>query len=180
MKLLPKPIYSFASFLSIASGLLILFVAGLTVADVVQRSIFDRSILGTVEITTLMLVAIAFLGLASAEIDNRHVSVDLLERHLSPSVRRALNIVRIILLVVIGFVLIWGLSNNFWSSLERSETTNGILRLFTWPAKLVLTLSFFLYFIVAIWKSFNELIDSRSNVGGDLEKDVDYEFGRES
>ena len=38
------------------------------------------------------------------------------------------------------------------SAVERGETTNDILRLPTWPAKLVLLVSFAAFFVVAVWK----------------------------
>ncbi len=156
MSPLPRPVYLISSSLSIASGVLILFVAGLTVADVIQRSVFGKSILGTMEISTLVLVAIAFLGLASAEIDGRHVSVNLLESTLRPSIRQVLCVIRLLLILGIGATLVWGLVHSLTASIARSETTNGILKISIWPAKLTLLTSFSLYFFVAAFKSYNE------------------------
>jgi TRAP-type mannitol/chloroaromatic compound transport system permease small subunit len=49
----------------------------LTVADVLMRKLFDNSILGTVEVTELMMVIIVFFALANTEIADGHIKVDL-------------------------------------------------------------------------------------------------------
>ncbi|MFI0472533.1 TRAP transporter small permease [Halomonas sp. HMF6819] len=146
-----------ASSLSMAAGLLLLGVILLTVADVVSRNVLGASILGTVEISTLLLVTIAFLGLASAEIDGRHVAVNLIEEKLPFGSRKVLCAVRIILLLGLFVIVAWGLFNVLLSSIDRQETTNGILRLPTWPAKLVVFGSFSFYFVVALLSSIEEL-----------------------
>ncbi len=148
--------HKIASSLSMAAGLLLLGVILLTVADVISRNVLSASILGTVEISTLLLVTIAFLGLASAEIDGRHVTVNLIEEKLPLGSRKALCAVRILLLLALFAIVAWGLFNVLLSSIDRQETTNGILRLPTWPAKLGLFGSFSFDFIVALLSSVGE------------------------
>lgn len=154
---------SIASSFSFFAGLLLLIVVVLTVADVLSRSMFNASILGTIDISTLLLVAIVFLGLASAEMDGRHVSVNLLEANCSRSKRNVFNILRVVLLTLLAIVMAWGLFGVLLSAIDRSETTNGILRLPTWPAKLVLLGAFSFYFIVAIFLSVSELFNINNN-----------------
>lgn len=146
-----------ATVFSVTAGLLLLVFALLTVADVVSRTAWDHSILGTVDISTLLLVAIAFLGLASAELDGRHISVGLVEERLPRGRRAVLSAVRAVLLTGIGLLLVWGLADVLFSAVERGETTNDILRLATWPAKLVLFVSFVAFFAAAVAKEIQEL-----------------------
>ena len=80
---LPRPLARLIRVMGLIAGLLLLIIILLTVADVLSRNLRDRSILGTVDLSTMLLVATAYLGLASAEADNRHVSVELVERRLS-------------------------------------------------------------------------------------------------
>ncbi|WP_447928174.1 TRAP transporter small permease [Vreelandella sp. EE27] len=152
--------HKIASSLSMAAGLLLLAVILLTVSDVFSRNVFGASILGTVEISSLLLVTIAFLGLASAEIDGRHVAVNLIEAKLPLASRKVLIVVRTLLLVALFLIVAWGLFNVLLSAIDRQETTNGILRLPTWPAKLVLFGSFSFYFVVAILTSISEFKDN--------------------
>ncbi|WP_372741373.1 TRAP transporter small permease [Neptunomonas sp.] len=161
MRTLPKSIHRLASALSVVAGIFLIVVIGLTVTDVVFRNVFGKSILGTVDISSLLLVAIAFLGLSSAEVDDRHVSVNLLEMKFTHRTRCVLSVVRTVLFVVIAIVVVWGLADALASAMERQETTNGILRLPTWPTKLVLLISFVCYFFVLIWKSINDFSDIR-------------------
>jgi TRAP-type C4-dicarboxylate transport system permease small subunit len=158
----PRPANATAAALSLTAGLFLLVLVLLTVADVVSRNLQDQSILGTVDISTILLVGVAFLGLASAEIDGRHVSVGLIEVRLSLRTRMVLSAVRGVLLVVLGILLTWGLAEVLFSSIDRGETTNDILRLPTWPAKLVLLVSFVLFFAGAIWKELTEFRAFRS------------------
>lgn len=141
-----------ATAFNLSAGLLLLVLMALTVADVVGRNMFGQSVLGTVDISTLLLVAIAFLGLASAEIDGRHVSVTLIEARFGFRTRTLLSGVRAVLLLVLGALIVWGAGEVLISAFERGETTNDILHLPTWPAKLVLFLSFLLFFVLAVWK----------------------------
>ncbi|MFD1860286.1 TRAP transporter small permease [Aeromicrobium camelliae] len=148
----PRPIRALSSALSIIAGLVLFGLCALTVADVVSRNLRDQSILGAVEISALLLVAVAFFGLAAAEIDGRHVSVSLVEERLGRRARMTLSLVRTVLLAVLGVLLVIGMIGVFDSAFERGETTNDILRLPTWPAKLSVLLSFGLFFILAVWK----------------------------
>lgn len=148
---------SSATTLGVAAGILLLFVGGLTVADVVSRNFLGHSILGVVEISTLLLVAIAFLGMASAEVNSKHVSVSLVEERVSIRGRQVLSMVRVLLLVLLACALLFGMSTILEDAVSRGETTNDILRLPTWPAKLVLLISFALFFIAAGWKELRNL-----------------------
>ncbi|WP_077138348.1 TRAP transporter small permease [Flaviflexus massiliensis] len=167
MRTIPKPLQIISQALVVISGILLLFLIFLTVGDVLGRTTANKSIVGAVDISTLALVAIAFLGLAAAEIDGRHVSVDLVEMNLPAKLRIALAALRTVLLALLGLVLSWGLWDSMVSAFDRMETTNGILRLATWPAKGALVASFVLFFIVAIWKSINEFLDMRDGIGLD-------------
>lgn len=167
MRTIPKPLQIVSQALVVVSGILLLFLIFLTVGDVLGRTTANKSIVGAVDISTLALVAITFLGLAAAEIDGRHVSVDLVEMNLPAKLRIALAALRTVLLVFLGLVLSWGLWDSMVSAFDRMETTNGILRLATWPVKGALVASFVLFFIVAIWKSINEFLDMRDGIGLD-------------
>ena len=60
----------------IASVVLFLMML-LTIIDVFLRKVFSQSILGTVEVTEFMMVALVFFALARTEVLNGHVKVDL-------------------------------------------------------------------------------------------------------
>lgn len=163
---LPRPLTLFIRGLGLLAGLLLLAIILLTVADVVSRNLRDRSIVGTVDITTMLLVATAYLGLASAEADGRHVSVELVESRLGARARSVFSVLRAALLVGLGALMTWGLTEVLISAAERGETTNDILRLPTWPAKVILLISFAAFFVVAVWREALTLREIRSEQSG--------------
>lgn len=180
MRTVPRPLRVVSHALVIVAGVLLLFLIFLTVGDVAGRSLRSESILGAVDIATLSLVGIAFLGLAAAEIDGRHVSVDLVEMHLGRRIRTGLALVRALLLAALGVFLCWGLYGTVTSAFERSETTNGILRLATWPVKSVLLAAFVLFFIVAVWNAINEFLDMREGKRFDEESIIVHQAQAEA
>ncbi|WP_370332275.1 TRAP transporter small permease subunit [Mycolicibacterium hippocampi] len=163
---LPRPVLVVARTLSVVAGILLVGLILLTIADVISRNFRDRSIVGTVEIATMLLVAIAFLGLASAEADGRHVVVELFESRFGVRTRMVFSVLRTLLLIGLGLLLAWGLTEVLLSAVDRGETTNDILRLPTWPAKVVLLASFVLFFIVAVWKEVLTLAALRAEPSG--------------
>jgi TRAP-type C4-dicarboxylate transport system permease small subunit len=83
-------------------GVVIIFLLMLlTVADVVLRKIFYKGILGTLEISEFMMVAIVYFSLAEGELKDRNVNVDLLVNRLSLRNRAIIDA----LIKMIGFVL---------------------------------------------------------------------------
>lgn len=109
------------------------------VADVVGKILFRAPIPGTTEIVTYYyMVAIVFLPLALVERGNRHISVDLLAEHLSPSVQR-----KLIGVVSLASVTFYGLLT--WVSLVEAlekahvrEKVTGSLILPIWPSRFFL------------------------------------------
>lgn len=168
----PRPVRAFSSALVIIAGVVLFGLALLTVADVMSRNLRGQSILGAIEISTLLLVAVAFFGLAAAEIDGRHVSVSLLEERAGRRGRMAMSLLRAVLVTLLGAVLVYGMFGTFDGALERGETTNDVLRLPTWPAKLAVALSFLLFFVLAIWR---ELLTFRALRAGEEVPSSDVE-----
>ncbi len=83
-------------------GVVIIFLLMLlTVADVVLRKIFNKGILGTLEISEFMMAAIVFFSLAEGELKDRNVSVDLVVNRLSLKNRALIDA----LVKIIGLVL---------------------------------------------------------------------------
>jgi TRAP-type transport system small permease protein len=63
----------------VAAGILF-FMMLLTLIDVLLRKFLNQGILGGLELTEFMLVGLVFCALAQAEIEGRHVRVDLFAR----------------------------------------------------------------------------------------------------
>jgi TRAP-type C4-dicarboxylate transport system permease small subunit len=100
-------------------GAVVLFaMMMITVADVFMRQAFNRPIPGVTEVTPLMLVIIAGLGLGWCALRREHVKVDLLTNRMPAKMRFiSLNLMMIITLVVYGIMTYYTL----FEALETSQ-----------------------------------------------------------
>lgn len=60
------------------AGMILFLMMLLTLADVLLRKLLNQGILGALELSEFMMVALVFCALALAEIEDRHVRVDLI------------------------------------------------------------------------------------------------------
>ncbi len=87
------------------AGLALVVLLALTVSDITGRSGFDNPVPGTVEVTSLVLVVVVFLGLAHSEDLGDHISVDLLYVRVGKRFKAVLDVIAdLISLAVIGLM----------------------------------------------------------------------------
>ncbi len=87
------------------AGLALVFLLALTVSDITGRTGFNNPVPGTVEVTSLVLVVVVFLGLAHSEDMGDHISVDLLYVRVGTRFKAVLDVFAdIVSLAVIGLM----------------------------------------------------------------------------
>jgi len=64
----------------------------MTMADVLLRKFSNLSILGTVELTELMMIIIVFSSLAECQVGDGHIKVDLVLKRFSPKVQSIFDV----------------------------------------------------------------------------------------
>jgi len=104
MRPVPRWINLFRRFnrvLHYVSGAALLGFFFLTVADITGRSVFNRPVSGTVEITSLALVVVIFLALAHSEDMGDHITIDLIYERIGTRAKFFLDIVSDVLTIVI-------------------------------------------------------------------------------
>jgi TRAP-type C4-dicarboxylate transport system permease small subunit len=78
-------VYPMTKIVNTVAMVILFLMMVLTITDVFLRKVFSNSILGTVEVTEFMMLAVVFFGLAHTEVLNGHIKVDLfvgrLDRH---------------------------------------------------------------------------------------------------
>lgn len=134
-----------SGFLSI-SGITIFFMMCLTTADVFGRYFLARPIIGTVEISELLMIMIIYLALAYTEKTNTHISMDLIPDMLKRKKRwigyHAAGIFNIFPpLVVFAFGSYLFFSTTYKSYLTR-EASFGPLYIRYWPLKIIIGIGF--------------------------------------
>ena len=92
---------------SVLTIVLLLAVTGIVVLAVVLRYAFNAPLTYSHDLATLLFAWVVFLGLALAERDRAHVSVDLLERALGPRLRLALVVLRQLALIALILTVAW-------------------------------------------------------------------------
>lgn len=150
--MLERTLLKLSRILSWISGGLIAVIAITTVADVLGRTLFQQSIPGALELNSLFLVCVAFLGVAAAEWDGRHVEVSLLTRWVSGKTATLLGMVRIVIIIGVTGTIIWTSGKKAISSYSNEELTSGIVGFSVWPAKVVITIGLVVYLLSAIVK----------------------------
>jgi len=129
-------------------GAALVFMMGLTVADVVLRNLFSIVVPGGLELTGLMMILVALSTLSLAEIEQSHIQVDMVLKALPDFVRLptiAGGLLLTLATMVVAALRILGQA----AYLKSNAIVSGVLRLPEWP--FVLFAAFFvLLFALAL------------------------------
>lgn len=129
----------FIYYLGIFSGFVLLSILALMSAEVIFRYAFNMPILGTVEISSYLLVIFAFTGIAFTQSQRGHINIEIVTQCLPRRVSYVLRIVTLILSLAVFVVITWQTALGFWKSWEMQEVRWGALPLPVWPVKFVIT-----------------------------------------
>jgi TRAP-type C4-dicarboxylate transport system permease small subunit len=147
----------FIDFLGIFSGFVLLTILTLMSAEVISRYLFNRPILGTVEISSYLLVIFAFTGMAFTQSRKGHIQVDFVTHQLSQSANRLLRISSLILSLTVFMFVTWQSAIGFWKSWQLNEVRWGALPLPVYPVKFVVAFGSMILCIQFILDIFDEL-----------------------
>ena len=132
--------------LSKAAMLVIVFIV---VADVTLRYVFDSPILGSLDLTTLMLVVIIFSGVGYTAHMKRHVTVDVAVSKLGPRTCAIIESITGIMVAVLLGLIIW--SSLLQANILRVQTAvTEELRIPLFPFELFLVFGFLLLLLVVL------------------------------
>lgn len=84
---LQRIIYPVARFVDRITWVVLFFMMLMTMGDVLLRKFLNQSILGTVEITELLMAVVVFCSIAECQVNEDHIRVDLVMKKFSPRVR---------------------------------------------------------------------------------------------
>lgn len=130
---------------AVGAGLGTVAMTLLGVADVAGRVLFNSPLLGQVEVTRILLVYVAFLGLAEAEFTGGHIRLGVLDAVLARRALRQRNIVVAALGAGVTGVLTGAAAVFFWDSWAAGETMMAPIALPSWLAKLGVVIGFGLF-----------------------------------
>ncbi len=137
-------------YMSVAAGIILIFMACLTFADIVMR-IFGRPIPGVYEVVGFLGVAVAAFVLPRSSLERAHVGVDFVYEKLSPRPKMFLKVFTRILVAVFFFVASWYFVEMAQSFIVTRSVTMT-LKLPFYPVVYVLVFSFLVQGVVSIYQ----------------------------
>lgn len=143
---------SFATFGAALAALLMMLQV---VADVVAKYFFGSAIDGTEEVVSYYyMIAVVVLPLATVELKNEHVSVDVLYDLFSPTFRAVCDVLARCLSFVLFTVLGYQSLLQALNSYSVGEMSMGAASIIIWPPRFFLPIGFFLVALVALIRIF--------------------------
>ena len=110
--------------LGVAASAILLAMMLLTVVDVVGRYVFNRPLRGAFELTELMLLVLIFAGLPLVSYADEHVTMDFIDRLLSPRgqlvLRRATQVISAALMLLLAW-LVWFKADRIWAYRDATD-----------------------------------------------------------
>ena len=121
----------------------------MTVVDVIMRYFFRRPIIGSEEISTLLMVCVVFLGIAWCALKDGHISVDIITGKLSKRGRAFLNGFDNILTFALALIIAW---RTFLEamSVKKMDVNSPLLSIPRYPFIFVTAFGFLLLFFAAL------------------------------
>ncbi len=110
-----------------AAGLATIMV--LTFCDVIGRYMFDAPIVGTVEVTELLMGTMVYLGVGLTTQARGHIRVDILIDRLPPRIQAFLEVVTLALSIVLVSLVCWHL----WLKAGATVEKNDLTQIWEWP-----------------------------------------------
>lgn len=117
------------------SGILYIVIVALLGSSILGRFLFNKPILGAVEICEVLFVFALFLALAYTQSRGRHIRVTFIYRHFPLKLRSIMHILVHALSAIFFSLLAWQTGLGAWKSLMISEASTGALTFPIYPAK---------------------------------------------
>jgi TRAP-type C4-dicarboxylate transport system permease small subunit len=110
-----------------AVGLALMTV--LTFFDVIGRYFFNSPIVGTVEVTELLMGLIVYLGIGYTTITHGHIRVDIVITHLPSRLQAVLDVITLAISIIFAVLIFWRL----WLKAEDTVATGDMTQLWEIP-----------------------------------------------
>ena len=155
-----KAIYNISNtFGNIGIGMLLALVS-LDTADVIFRYFFSKPIVGTLEISEILLPGIVFFGWSYTQARRGHVAVRFVVDRFTPRVQQAIDLVASLLMFIFLALVVWrGIETaiSYW----HSNRWIAVLNVPIFPFQLFVPLGAFVFCLVLITQVLDLLTELR-------------------
>lgn len=128
----------FAAVVRVVALVALVALVGLVLAEIMSRSLFNRSLDIIEEFAGYLVVAITFLGAALALRDGTLFQVEFVYDRFPAGFRRALGMVYLLISFVVTCVLVWQTAKLVISSFDRGKVAATVLMTPIWIPQLVM------------------------------------------
>jgi TRAP-type C4-dicarboxylate transport system permease small subunit len=153
----------------VAEGI-VFFLMLLVTAEIIARHILGSPIPGQVEIATLFLVLILYLGVAYTQLERGHIRVELLVSRLKGKKRELLEALVLFLSLIVSASMLWGTAGQARISVLGREFGSGIISFPVWPSRCAITFGFALLSFTIVIQICNHVMAALGVDGHNREK----------
>lgn len=121
----------------------------LTAADVIFRYVFNSPIKGSIEITGFLLLATIFWSIPYAQVQKRHITIELFIKRLSSRRQLAVETMALFISLILVGIFVWR-SIMYALDLHEMNRYTGVLELQVAPFILIITIGCLLFFFVLL------------------------------
>lgn len=126
--------------MGVLAGLTILVITLVIVADVTLRVLANQPVRGATEFSTLVMIALVYLGLASVQVSKSNFRMSVLIDMLPARARDVLNLITTLIALAAIATLTWYTAGEALYSLGKREMTHAAISFPVYPARLTIAL----------------------------------------
>ncbi|MFM9888215.1 MAG: TRAP transporter small permease [Burkholderiales bacterium] len=141
-------------FLGVIGAMVLFGMMALTFVDVIMRYGFNASLRGAFEITELMMVILIYAGLPVVSRHSLHVTTDLIDRFLTPPVRRVFDVIGQLICAAVLFGAAWLIWVKAGKLADLGDTT-AALQIKLAPFVYLMCALIFVTAVIHLIKAFN-------------------------
>ncbi len=129
------------TWMGIVGAVAVLFIQLMTTADVILRDVFTLPIRGTFELTEYSMAVVVFCAWGLAQVDNFHITVDVVARYLPGRVRAVIECLLLILVVALFLAGAW-IGYDQTMVMVRRGAYSSVLAVPRWPFQAMVIVGF--------------------------------------
>ncbi len=141
----------------ISEGLVFLLMIMVTL-EIAARHIFNSPIPGQVEMATLTLVLIIYLGLSYTQLEHCHIRVGIFIDKISGKKKDLLEALTLFLSLIPVLLMTWATTNKAIVSVQGGESVTGIVNFPVWPGRCAVAFGFTLLSITFVFQIVEHII----------------------
>lgn len=151
---------------SYISTICLFLIMLLAVVDIIGAKLFNKGVVGTLELIESLNVPLVFLAAAFVQLDRGHIRIELLQSRMPAFLRHLINIIGYITGTLMCGFFCWRTLILFNEAMEIGKSTGGGLDFPIWPTVGILVLGFGLLMLAFLISIIREVIIFRSQSSG--------------